>query len=312
WGFCLSQKQFNCLKADTYDILIDSTLGDGKLTYGELLIKGESEQEILFSSYICHPSLANDNLSGPVLLVYLAQELQKMKLKYSYRFLFVPETIGAITWLEKNEKALPKIKGGLVVTCVGDRGKMMYQRSRDGNALIDRAVEKVLMDANKKFEAFDYAPTGSDERQFSSPGFNLQMGSLMRTMYGQFPEYHTSADNLDLIDEKSFADSLNKYLDVVFILENDGTFKNQNPKCEPQLGKRGLYSAIGSQKNQGVIESAIIWVLNQSDGSNSLLDIAINSKISFKDIKIASDALIDKGLLKRVEKSDKRNRCASH
>lgn len=303
WGFCLTHNQYKKLKEDTYEVVIDSTLEDGYLTFGELCIKGRSEDEVLFSCYICHPSLCNDNLSGIVLLTFLAKKLLDTDLRYSYRLLFIPETIGVITWLSLNQDKVSKIKHGLVATCVGDAGKSTYKKSRDGSAVIDWAVEKVLTDSGKPYEIIDFFPSGSDERQFCSPGFNLSIGSLMRTPYGRFPEYHSSADNLDFVRPEYLADSFEKYIKVIFILENNITYLNLNPKCEPQLGRRGLYKMIGGQKSSDINELAMFWVLNLSDGTNSLLDISIRSGMSFKQIKDAADALLVKDLLRVVERT---------
>ena len=305
WGFCLSDNQLKELKEETYEVLIDSTLKDGSLTYGEVLLKGECEEQIIISCYICHPSLCNDNLSGPVLVVFLVKYLMMMnnirKLKYTYRFLFIPETIGSITWLFLNEKDTPKIKYGLVATCLGDPGKFTYKKSRIGNALIDKIAEKVLIDSGIPFEIVDFFPSGSDERQFCSPGFNLPIGSLMRTPYGRFAEYHTSADNLDFVRSEYLADSIMKYISIIFIIENNTSYLNLNPKCEPQLGKRGLYGSIGSQKKEKNEELAMLWILNLSDGNNSLLDISFRSKISFKQIKNVADILVENNLLIEIK-----------
>ncbi len=303
WGFCLTHKQYKQLEEGIYEVVIDSTLEAGSLTYGELFLEGESEEEVLFSTYTCHPSLCNDNLSGVVLLTYLAKYLKDIKLKCSYRFLFIPETIGAITWLSLNEDKVENIKYGLVATCVGGPGGLTYKKSRNGNALIDKVVEKVLIESCGAYEIIDFNPAnGSDERQFCSPGFNLPIGSLVRTPYGCYPEYHTSADNLDFINSEHIADTLSKYIDVIFILENNFTYINLNPKCEPQLGKRGLFRAISGNVSLKFDEQAIFWVLNFCDGTNSLLDISIRSKISFKQIRDAACILFEKGLLEKVGK----------
>ena len=297
WGFCLTHNQYERLKDDFYEVFIDSTLQDGHLSYGELYLKGRSDDEVLLTCYVCHPSLCNDNLSGVVLLTFLADYLKSHNLKYSYRFLFIPETIGSIAWLCFNEDKVSRIKHGLVATCVGDRGHLTYKRSRIGDAVIDKAVEKVLVDSGSPYEIINFFPFVSDERQFCSPGFNLPVGSLMRSVYGRFPEYHTSADNLDFVGPEYLADSFEKYMKVIFILENDAAYLNLNPKCEPQLEKKGLSSAIGGQKALAIDKQAIFWVLNLSDGANSLLDISIHSAISFERIKYAADVLIKKGLL---------------
>lgn len=284
-------------------MVINSSLENGSLTYGELYIKGENKKEVLFSTYVCHPSLCNDNLSGVALLTFLAKELMKMeKLRYSYRFLFIPETIGSITWLNSNEDKTKNIEHGLVVTCVGDPGnRMTYKKSRIGNSIIDKAAEKVLIDSGEAYEIMDFYPIGSDERQFCSPGFNLTVGCLMRTAPGLFPEYHTSADNLEFISPKHLVDSFKRYLEIVFILENNYTYLNLNQKCEPQLGKRGLYAKIGSQKNIETNKLALLWVLNLSDGDHSLLDISIKSKMDFPTIKQSADALKEVNLIKRID-----------
>jgi len=298
WGFCISHNQFKALKEDTYEVFIGSSLDNGSLTYGELYIEGETREEILFSTYLCHPSLCNDNLSGVVLLVQLAKLLQKRSNKYSYRFLFVPETIGAISWLYMNEEKLENIKCGLVATCLGDSGISTYKRSKRGNALIDIAVEKVLRDSRQEYKIMDFFPYGSDERQYSSQGFKLDMGSLMRTPYGNYPEYHTSADNLKIVSKGSLGDSLAKYLKAVYILENNKRYRNLNPKCEPQLGKRGIYEMLGGQKKEEQLnEIAMFWVLSLSDGTQSLLDISIRSGMGFEQIKNGSDILYKAGLL---------------
>lgn len=302
WGFCLSQNTYNNLEDDIYDVFIDSTLENGNLTYGEYFLQGESDEEILLSCYICHPSMCNDNLSGTVLLTYLAKILSKMDLKYSYRFLFIPETIGSITWLSLNESKIKKIKHGLVATCCGDSGNLTYKKTRVGNAEIDNIVEKVLQESECKYRIIDFFPLGSDERQFSSPGFNLPIGSLMRTPYGEFDEYHTSADNLNFINKDKLEETLNRYLDVIYIIENNEIYINLNPKCEPQLGKRGLYSLIGSSKRSPIYQKAILWILNYSDGLNSLMDISRFSNIKFKIIKESADMLIKCNLLMTLER----------
>jgi len=299
WGFCLTHQQFEQLKEDTYEVFIDSTLNEGSLTYGELYLEGKREDEILLSCYICHPSLCNDNLSGLALLTFLAKHLKDAGTQeYSYRVLFIPETIGSITWLSLNEEKIPKIKHGLVVTCVGDAGVSTYKKSRDGTAEVDRAAEIVLTESDAPYKIIDFFPSGSDERQFCSPAFNMPVGSLMRTPYGRYPEYHSSADDLEFVRPEFIADSFKKYTKILFILENNRTYINLNPKCEPQLGRRGLYRMIGSQKDGGLEELALLWVLNLSDGTNSLLDISIRSGIKFSSIKSAADALIGAGLLK--------------
>lgn len=188
----------------------------------------------------------------------------------------------------------------MVATCVGDVGGLTYKKTRDGNHIIDKVVEKVLLDSGKKYNIVDFFPYGSDERQFCSPGFNLPIGSLMRTLYGKFPEYHTSADNLSFISASKLKDSLEKYKEIIYVLENNKRYLNVNPQCEPQLGKRGLYRMLGSQKSDDLNEIAMLWILNMSDGHNTLLDIACRSGLSFRQIKSTSDILKDKQLLKLI------------
>jgi len=300
WGFCLSHKQFLELKDEIYEVYIDASLEKGHLTYGEYFIKGQNTDEVLISCHACHPSLCNDNLSGVALVTFLAQCLSALSLRYSYRFLFIPGTIGSITWLCLNEAYVSKIKHGLVATLLGDTGHSAYKKSRQGNAEIDKAVMCMLKHSGLNYKILDFSPYGYDERQFCSPGFNLPVGCLMRTPHGQFPEYHTSADNLDFVKPKYLADSFFKYLAVFNILENNRKYLNQNPKCEPQLGKRGLYRLIGGQENAKLNELAMLWVLNLSDGSHSLLDIAERANLEFDLIKNAAAALLKHGLLEEL------------
>ena len=298
WGFCLSHKQFLELKDEEYEVCIDSSLEEGYLTYGEYYLRGEKPDEVLISCHACHPSLCNDNLSGIALVTFLAKYLSQISLSYSYRFIFIPGTIGSITWLSLNEAQVSKIKHGLVVTCVGDAGKSTYKKSRRGDAEVDKAVIHVLKNSGKEHEIMDFFPYGYDERQFCSPGFNLPVGCFMRTPHSRFPEYHTSADNLELVQPQYLADSFSKCFSVVNVLENNKKYLNQNPKCEPQLGKRGIYRAIGGQADGGVNELAMLWVLNLSDGNHTLLDIADRSGFGFDAIKKAAEVLLEHDLLK--------------
>jgi aminopeptidase-like protein len=297
WGFCLSQEQFEQLHDSEYDVHIDSTLEDGSLTYGEYFSPGSSNDEVLVSCHACHPSLCNDNLSGVALATSLAKLLTSSTHKYSYRFLFIPGTVGSIIWMSCNERNLSRIKHGLVLACVGDRGCLSYKKSRAGNALIDRAVVHVLQHSGQEYGVQDFSPYGYDERQYCSPGINLPVGCLSRTPNGQFPEYHTSADDLNFVDPGPLADTLSKCLSVFEVLEENKVFWNQNPKCEPQLGRRGLYRASGGYGDAGNRELAMLWVLNQSDGSKSLLDIAERSGLSFTMIQQAAEVLAQHSLL---------------
>jgi aminopeptidase-like protein len=298
WGFCVSHNKFLELQEDTYEVYIDSTLEDGYLTYGEYYIKGLVPEEVLLSCHACHPSLCNDNVAGMALTSLLGRYLSSLSLRYSYRILFIPGTIGSITWLSLNEASVSNIKYGLVVTCVGDPGISTYKRSRIGNAEIDIAAEHVLKHSGKSYKVVDFSPYGYDERQYCSPGFNLPVGCLQRTPHGEYPEYHTSADNCDFVKPEYLADSLLKYLSVLDILENNRTYINTNPKCEPQLGKRGLYEKIGGENDRKEKQLAMLWVLNLSDGNNTLLDISERSGFQFDLIKDAADTLHEHHLLK--------------
>ncbi len=298
WGFCLSHNQLLELKDEEYEVCIDSSLENGHLSYGEYYIKGEKEDEVLISCHACHPSLANDNLSGIALATFLAKHLSQISPSFSYRFIFIPGTIGSITWLAQNETQVDKIKHGLVLTCLGDTGKSHYKKSRRGDADIDKAVIHVLKQSNQDYEIQEFSPYGYDERQFCSPGFNLPVGCFMRSPHGTYPQYHTSADNLDLVQPQALADSLNKILSVIQIIENNRKYVNQNPKCEPQLGKRGLYSAIGGLTDTKKTEMAMLWILNLSDGEHTLLDISEKSGLEFDLIKKTADTLQQFDLLK--------------
>ena len=300
WGFCLSHDHLLSLSEDEYEVCIDTSLENGFLSYGEYFLKGQTADEILISAHVCHPSLANDNLSGVALATYMARYLTQLSLRYSYRFLFIPGTIGSITWLSLNESQTSRIKHGLVLACVGDPGNVSYKNSRQGNTEIDRAVHQVLKDSEDPSEVFDFSPYGYDERQFCSPAFNLPVGCFRRTPHGKFPEYHTSADNLDFVKPQYLADSFSKCLAVLQLLEENRRYLNLNPKCEPQLGRRGLYGAIGGQTDGRVAELAMLWALNLSDGHHTLLDIAEKSGLSFDSIKKAADTLSEHNLLKDI------------
>jgi aminopeptidase-like protein len=297
WGFCLSQRQFDSLAEDEYEVVIDSTLEDGHLIYGECILPGETSEEILISAHCCHPSLCNDNLSGVAVATFLAQALIANPRRYTYRFLFIPGTIGSIAWLSRNEEVVPRIKHGLVLACVGDGGALSYKKTRRGNAEIDRAVLHLLNHSGKPYNVRDFSPYGYDERQYCSPAFNLPVGCLNRTQHGKFPEYHTSADNLEFIAPVSLEDTFRCCLQVFEVLEHNRKYRNLNPKCEPQLGKRGLYRELGGYPDSEIRELAMLWVLNLSDGENSLLDIAERSGLMFAAVFQAASNLLQHGLL---------------
>lgn len=296
WGFCISENQLQSLADAHYQVVIDSSLNDGYLTYGECYLRGSSRDEILISTHACHPSLANDNLSGLAVATFLAELLSGRELRYSYRFLFIPGTIGAITWLARNREAAERVRHGLVLTCIGDKSGFHYKKSRRGNAQIDRAAEHALRHCGEPSEILDFSPYGYDERQYCSPGFNLPVGCLMRSVWGTFPEYHTSADNLDFIHPEQLARSLQLCVSIVDVLEGNRTYINQNPWCEPQLGKRGLYRDTGGESIDQQMH-ARLWVLNLSDGNHSLLDIAERSGLPFYAVQRAADLLHSNELL---------------
>ena len=276
WGFCLTHSQLQSMTDTQYEVCIDSTLKPGSLTYGEYYLPGQTEEECLFSCHICHPSLCNDNLSGIAVVLWLAKMLSTQKNRLSYRFLFIPGTIGAITWLALNENKLDKIKFGLVATLLGDCSSFTYKKTRSGNTIIDQAVLHFLKFSGDDYRLIDFSPYGYDERQFNSPGINLPVGSLTRSQYGQYPQYHTSADNLELVIPEKLEGSLKAYLSIANILDHNIVYVNQFPKCEPQLGKRDLYKAINAENEQEteLRKMAALWCLNLSDGNHSLLDIA--------------------------------------
>lgn len=303
WGFCVAEKQRLQLQDDEYDVCIDSDLSDGSLTYAELLIPGAEEAEVLLSTHVCHPSLCNDNLSGVSLLVSLAKYLARFSLKYSYRLLFIPGTIGSITWLSRNADCAERIRHGLVVAGVGDRGHLHYKRSRRGSAEIDRAVENVFEHSGREFGVSDFIPYGYDERQYCSPGFDLPVGCLSRTPHGEYPEYHTSADDLTFVAADALGDSFAAFARTLSVLEGNETYLNRNPHCEPQLGRRDLYSQVGAQGELPDLQMALLWVLNLSDGRHPLLAIAERSGHSFGTVRRAADLLERAGLLSAVTAS---------
>ncbi len=297
WGFCLRHDRLVTLAEGDYEVRIDTTLTDGSLTYGEWVLPGASTDEVLISCHICHPSLANDNLSGIAVATFLGAALARAPRALSYRILFVPGTIGSITWLARNEASLGNVRHGVVLTCVGDPGRPTYKKSRRGNAEVDRAFVHVLSRKGREHAIVDFSPWGYDERQYGSPGFDLPVGCLMRTPHGQFAEYHTSADDLDFIRPQALADSLAVCLDAFEILEGNRCYCNTAPKGEPQLGRRGLYDPVGGKPHPPGRQLALLWTLNLSDTRHSLLDIAERSGLDFAAIRAAADDLLRVGLL---------------
>lgn len=301
WGFCLTARQLAALERDdqrdagaAYEVVIDSTLEPGALSYGECLVPGREADEVIVTAHVCHPSLANDNLSGIALAVELARHVARLGPRYSYRFIFAPGTIGAITWLARNEARVGRIRHGLVLAGVGRAGPFVYKRSRRGDTEIDRAATHVLAHARDDHRVVDFTPYGYDERQYGSPGFDLAVGSLSRGGPGSFAEYHTSADNLDFVTPTALAESFACGAEIVAVLEGNAAYVNTQPRGEPQLGRRGLYRAMGGP---GSSEMAMLWVLNQSDGRHTLLDIAERASLPFAQVRAAADVLVAHGLL---------------
>lgn len=301
WGFCMSYKQFLGLnQEEVYEVFIDSTLDiNGSMTIADVVLKGSSEKEILFSTYICHPSLASNELSGPLVTAFIYRELKKIKNRYySYRFVFVPETIGTIYYLSKYGNHLKSnLDAGYVITCIGDAGNFTYKRSRKEDSLANRCAEIILKQTEDHHNIEEFSPIGSDERQYCSPGFNLPVGVLMRTRFGKYPEYHTSADNKSFVSFEAMEKSVEKYLDIVRIFEKNFFYKNTSPFCEPQLGKRGLYPTLGSQKRTLDFVEKMMWILNLSDGTNDLIDMSEKSKLAVKELIPVINTLLKAGIL---------------
>jgi len=298
WGFCVPHRLLESLKDDTYEVVIRSRLEDGHLTYGEYLHRGQSDDEVLLSAHICHPSLANDNCSGLALLAHLASRLREIRTRYSYRFIFAPGSIGALTWLSRNEDKVQRIKHGLVVSCLGDGGGPTYKKSRQGSAEIDRAMAHVLKHSGLSAHILDFSPYGYDERQYCSPGFNLPVGLFQRSKFATFPEYHTSADDMTFIKPQHLEESYRIIAGLIEVLEGNLSFQNTSPKGEPNLGKRGLYGSIGGDKTAAQSIMKMLWVLNLSDGGHSLLDIAERADLPFQAVSEAAAVLCKHGLLR--------------
>lgn len=296
WGFCLSQRQLDALPEGEYEVCVDSTLGAGHLTYGEVVLPGETEDEVLLSAHVCHPSLADDNLSSMVVAAFLARHFATVPRRFTLRFLFAPGTIGAITWLARNGEVATRVRHGLTLACLGDRQPFTYKRTVAGDREIDRVVESALASSGQAHTSIDYVPYGYDERQYNAPGFRLPVGSLMRGRHGEFAEYHTSADDLAFISARSLAQSMSVMLSVLELLNANRRYRNLAPYGEPQLGRRGLYHALGGGEMPD-LEHAMLWVLSLSDGEHALLDIAQRAKLPFATIQSAAELLVTHQLL---------------
>lgn len=297
WGFCMAHNAMLALPDGEYEACVDADLAPGSLTYAEHVHAGEREEEVLLQAHICHPSLANDNCSGIALLSHLAAAMQGLRTKYTYRFLFAPGTIGAITWLEQNRKTAGRIKHGVVLSCVGDAGGPTYKRTWRGDAMIDRIMTHVLRQSAPGANIIDFFPYGYDERQYNSPGFRLDVGLFQRSQFATFPEYHTSGDNLEFIAPAHLEASMRMIGQAIEVLECDACYASTAPEGEPQLGRRGLYSSIGGDKDGYSRNMAMLWVMNMSDGRHSLLDIAERANLPFEIVAAMAQTLKTSGLL---------------
>jgi aminopeptidase-like protein len=302
WGFCLPHALWTTMTDPYYRVDIDSDLSPGAMSYGEIFIPGETDDELVISVHICHPSLANDNLSGVAVATALAvRQAMRRKAKLGLRILYLPATIGAITWLARNEARLPRIRHGLVLTCIGDAGPFHYKRSRSG-ATIDRAVAHVLEGSGHAYELQPFTPYGYDERQFCSPGYDLPFGCLMRGVHGEFPQYHTSLDDCDFVTPQALGQSYRVLTDIVDLLDADRTLERLDGRGEPQLGRRGLYRAIAGQKEAGgATQMDLLWALNLADGTNSLLDMAERANVPFVRLSAAAALAEEAGLLREID-----------
>jgi len=323
WGFCLSHDQLERMdKKAKYQVLISSSHKPGVLNYGEVLIPGHSGQEYLVSTYCCHPSLANDNLSGMVLWVFLLRWLKSIKTEHSYRFIIAPETIGAITYLSEKTEDMKNIDGGYVLSTVAGPGKFGYSHSFKKDHLIDKAAKLAMADCGVEYINYPFDISGSDERQFSTPGFRIPMGTISKDKYFEYDYYHTSLDNLDFIKPEYLSKSLILYMMTILNLERNKIYKSLNQYCEPMLGKRGLYPSIGGSQKQKVgaradffekqsnlnkavtvtdeIE-AMLSLMFYSDGEVSLIDIAEKTKLPMSVLDEKAKLLIKKDLLELVK-----------
>jgi aminopeptidase-like protein len=297
WGFCLTDRARRALQPGRYEVLIDATLEPGNLTYAEFFQPGSTDEEFLIFTHVCHPSLCNDNLTGIAIATALAAALPEGGGRFGYRLVFAPGTIGSIAWLARNEERVRKVRHGLVIGLLGDRGALTYKRSRRGDADIDRIAAYTLAAQAPGSRLVDFSPYGYDERQLCSPGFNLPVGRLTRTPNNEYPQYHSSGDDFTIIDAGALAESIQVCAAILRTAERDGKYVNLLPKCEPRLGKRGLFRDMGG-RHPGEYEHALLWVLNQSDGSQSLLDIAEKSGLPFELIAQAAEALVGVQLLR--------------
>jgi aminopeptidase-like protein len=300
WGFCLEQDRLDTLGDGPFEVVIDSSLEPGELNYADAVLPGKSDREVLLSTYVCHPSMANNELAGPIVMAYLYKLLKDVKLRHSYRFVYGPETIGALVYLSKHGDHLKRmVSAGYTVTCTGDDGPFYYKRSRRGDTLADRAAEHALEHGSGDHEVniLDFFPSGSDERQYCSPGFNLPVGSLTRSMYGRYPEYHTSLDDLSFISAEGLTGALQMYLRTVQVLEMAGPLTSNSPFGEPQLGKRGLYPSLGGRAELDRSLEQIRYLLAYADENHDAIDVADMTGIPVWELGAELSQLQDAGLL---------------
>ncbi len=300
WGFCLSKKEFDTLpKTGTYKVVIDSELKAGALTYGDCVLKGETSEEILFSSYLCHPSMANNELSGPLVLSFLYRLIASMpRRRYTYRFVIAPETIGTIAFLSNNkENVLKHVKAGYVLTCCGTNKSFVFKKSRQENSVADEVALHVLKHSGKTYSAIPFDPLGSDERQYCSPGFNLPVGSLMRSKYHEYPEYHTSLDNKQLVSFDAMNETIDLYFSIARALELNRYYENTIRFCEPNMGKRGLYEDLSGALTMPQQLSTRMRLINYMDGKTSLLEFCERYNLNILDLDSEIELLIQKGVL---------------
>ncbi len=300
WGFCLPHRQRERLKAGKYRAVIDSTIAPGFLTYGDFVLPGETSEEILLSTYVCHPSMANNELSGPVVTAALARWLMSQRRRrFTYRFVWIPETLGAIVYLSKNlARMKAHTKAGFVVTCVGDNRAYSFLPSRQGNSLADRAARHVLNYLVPRFDEYSFLQRGSDERQYCYPGVDLPVASVMRSKYDTYPEYHTSLDDLALISPEGLGGGFEVYRLILTLLERNDVYR-ATTLCEPQLGKRNLYPDVSQKQNWGSVID-IVNVLSFADGASDLISLSENIRLPFTQTLAISDVLHREGLLEKV------------
>ncbi|MBP1993977.1 DUF4910 domain-containing protein [Paenibacillus eucommiae] len=305
WGFCVQHDRLGEFTDDEYEVVIDTSMEPGSLTIGEGFIQGETDQEILFSTYVCHPSMAVNELSGPIVQTFIYQYLlEQENLKYSYRFLYVPETIGSIAYLSQHgEKLKENVAAGYVVTCVGHGESFTYKKSKRGDTLADKAALHVLHKTAASSKILEWSPFGSDERQYCSQAFNLPVGSLMKTMYGDYPEYHTSLDNRELISEKAMKEAVDTYISIIQTIEANETYKSTHIHCEPKLDKRGLYPSVGGTRGAKEKDevSMITNLLAFSDGNHDLIDIANKINKLAPELNETALLLTEKDLLRKCD-----------